>query len=170
MQILCHPIPYLRKANFIPNHSPISCFWVVFIWYSKSKELRKLSRLVFFCTMALYLGRRSSVDESKLYKDEPKRWINSNFRSDFFLSFGRWWIKVKIKCGNDYRTHWGFLAGWLLVTHITHSIKVAEGKKAHGMLGSKTRCESCGSSVGADWRGRTSTWALMQEKDPDSRL
>ncbi len=38
----------------------------------------------------------------------------------------------------------------LLVTHITHSIKVAEGKKAHGMLGRKTRCESCGSSVEAD--------------------
>ncbi len=38
--------------------------------------------------MALYFGRRSSADESKLYKDEPKRWINENrqiFRSDFFF-------------------------------------------------------------------------------------
>lgn len=64
--------------------------------------------------------------------------------------FGRWRIQVKTRSGNGSQAHWGFLAGWLLVTHITHSIKVAEGKKAHGMLGRKTRCESCGSSVEAD--------------------
>lgn len=55
-----------------------------------------------------------------------------------------------------------FLASWLLVTHITHSIKVAEGKKACGILGYKMKCESCGNSVEADSR------TLIQENNPVS--
>lgn len=53
-------------------------------------------------------------------------------------------------------------ASWLLVTHIRHSIKVAEGRKAHGMLGWKTRCEvwvvwqKCGGRL-QGWRFHTST-------------
>lgn len=116
----------------------------------------------FFSRMALYFCRRSA-DESRLYKDALKRWITENrriFRSDFFL---RWQIQVKTRGNDSPRNHWGVLSGWLLVTHITHSIKEAEGKKSHGMLGWKTRCESCGSSVEAEWRGGISTGADARE-------
>lgn len=34
----------------------------------------------FFSRMALYLGCRSLADESRLYKNAPKRWINENRR------------------------------------------------------------------------------------------
>ncbi len=75
---MVQPHSTFTESQFHPK--PLSNLLLLSGVYSVFKIKRPVEIFMppFFSTMALYFGRRSSADESNLYKDEPKRWSNEH--------------------------------------------------------------------------------------------